>query len=483
MPWFSETSDHISAERLESLMRQTVAEAKRRICARPKRVLLLPPDITRMHSGAGRLTEVLFHVLADEAEVHVIPTLGQHRPHGNEENRRMFGSIPANRIHIHDWKAGCVHVGDVPAEVVRAEFDRSHRVGAAAVTCDAPTPNWPIPIDLNRMLIEEPWNLVINIGHVVPHEVLGFANHNKNYFIGLGSKDTICAAHMAAACWGIENNLGRIVTPLRACFNWAEDKFLGRLPDVYVQLVMKSAERAKREEHFFTRSTFDCGSLKHTGLYVGDDVETYLAAARQSQNENVIVFDEPLKRIVCVMQADEFRSTWVANKAIYRTRMALADGGELIVIAPGLGRFGENPEVDEVIRTYGYSGTSAIMQHYQQREGELPPAPAAAADSQSAVPSPVASLRNLAHAAAHLIHGSTEGRFRVTYAPGHLTRKEIERVGYNYLDLAAAIARYRPATCQPGWNTTADGEPFYFIPTPSIGLWATSGRLPLSLTQ
>ena len=78
------------------------------------------------------------------------------------------------------------------------------------------------------MLMEEPWDLIINIGHVVPHEVLGFANHNKNYFIGLGGKDLICAAHMAAACCGIENNLGNLLTPVRQCFNWAEEKFLGQ---------------------------------------------------------------------------------------------------------------------------------------------------------------------------------------------------------------------------------------------------------------
>ena len=176
----------------------------------------------------------------------------------------------------------------------------------------------------------------------MPHEVLGFANHNKNYFIGLGGKDLICASHMAAACCGIENNLGNLITPVRACFNRAENEFLGHLPDLYVQVVLARNQR---------------GKLVHTGVYVGDDLETYLAAARQSREENITLFDEPIDKIVCVMQGDEYFSTWVANKAIYRTRMALADGGELIVIAPGLKRFGEQPEVDAFIRKYGYVGT------------------------------------------------------------------------------------------------------------------------------
>jgi nickel-dependent lactate racemase len=444
-------------------MEQTVAEARRRICARPKRVLLLPPDITRMHSGAGRLTEILYNLLSGEADVHVIPTLGQHVPHTPEENRQMFGAIPNERIHAHDWRGGCVSVGEISGRFV----DEATQ-GAA---------DWPIPIVLNRMLMEGPWDLIINVGHVVPHEVLGFANHNKNYFIGLGGKDLICAAHMAAACCGIENNLGNLITPLRACFNRAEDEYLGRLPDLYVQVVLAHRCRVSGVgcQGAGNGSTeFDGGavqdsehpassiqhpapssSLVHTGVYVGDDLETYLAAARQSREENISVFDEPVDKIVCVMQGDEFFSTWVANKAVYRTRMALADGGELIIIAPGLKRFGEQPEVDAFIRTYGYVGTPRVMEQYRSN----------------------ADMQDLAHATAHLLHGSSEGRFAITYAPGHLSQSEIEGVNFRYADINATIARYRPETCRQGWNTTPDGERLYFIPTPSAGLWATREKL------
>jgi nickel-dependent lactate racemase len=426
MPWISESSPAIGWPRLEELMRATVAEARRRICARPKRVLLLPPDITRAHSGVGRLTEMLYQQLSGEADVHVIPTLGQHVSHTPEENRRMFGSIPHERIHAHDWRAGSVHVGEVSAEFVK------QACGGVA--------DWPIPILLNRMLIEEPWDLVINVGHVVPHEVLGFANHNKNYFIGLGGKDTICASHMLAATCGIENNLGNLVTPTRACFNKAEDDLLARLPDLYVQVVLARGPS---------------GELVHTGVFVGDDLETYLQAARQSREQNITVFDQPIEKIVCVMQADEFASTWVANKAIYRTRMVLADGGELVIIAPGLKRFGEQPEVDTLIRKYGYCGTPKVMAGYRVN----------------------ADMQDLGHATAHLIHGSSEGRFTITYAPGHLTAAEIESVGFRYADLNETLARYQPERREQGWHTTADGERFYFIPTPSAGLWATREKL------
>lgn len=426
MPWISERAAEISWDQLQKLMEQTVAECRRRICERPQRVLLLPPDITRMHSGAGRLTEMLYQLLAAEADVHVIPTLGQHEPHTPEQNRQMFGSIPNGRIHAHDWRNGCVEVGQISGR-----FMDEATQGAA---------EWPLPIVLNRMLMREQWDWIINIGHVVPHEVLGFANHNKNYFIGLGGKDLICAAHMAAASCGIENNLGNLITPLRAAFNRAEEEFLSDLPDLYVQVVLARNDRDQ---------------LVHTGVYVGDDLETYLAAARQSREENITLFDEPVKKIVCVMQGDEFFSTWVANKSIYRTRMALADGGDLIVIAPGLKRFGEQSDVDAFIRKYGYVGTPTIMDLYRKNDD----------------------MQDLAHATAHLMHGSTEGRFNVTYAPGHLSQAEIEGVNFQYADINETIARYQPTGRKQGWNTAADGERFYFIPTPSAGLWATRKKL------
>jgi hypothetical protein len=145
----------------------------------------------------------------------------------------------------------------------------------------------------------------------------------------------------------------------------------------------------------------------------------------------------------------------VANKAIYRTRMAMADGGELVIIAPGLKRFGEQPEVDRFIRKYGYCGTERVMEQHRRSED----------------------MQDLAHATAHLIHGSSEGRFKITYAPGHLSREEIEGVGFQYADLQSTLDRYRPDLHGEGWQQTSDGERFFFIPTPSAGLWASREKL------
>jgi hypothetical protein len=245
---------------------------------------------------------------------------------------------------------------------------------------------------------------------------------------------------MASATYGIENNLGNLVTPLRATFNWAEDKFLSHLPDVYCQIVMARDENNK---------------LVQTGFYVGDDKDTYMQAAMQSRRQNVTLFDKPLKKVVAVMQADEFRTTWVANKAIYRTRLAMADGGELLIIAPGLEGFGEQPEIDSIIRRYGYCGTPKVLEHYKKN----------------------ADLQEFTNGTAHLMNGSPEGRFTVRYAPGKLTKGDIELVKFEYADLEQTLKRYDPSKMKEGFNTMPDGEEVYFISTPSAGLWSTRARM------
>lgn len=428
MTWFKREASIIDRPKIEEMLLRTVAESRERLgIERLNRVLLLPPDITRAHAGVGWMTEFLYHHLTEAgADVHVIPTLGQHVPHTPDDNTWMFGSVPEEKIHAHDWKNGVTHLGTIEAEFVK------EKTGGLV--------DWEIPIDLNTMTVTEDWDLIINIGHVVPHEVLGFANHNKNYFIGLGGKRLLGGSHMASAVYGIENNLGNLLTPVRACFNEAEERYLGHLKDVYIQVVMDYNHD---------------GELIHTGVYVGDDLETYYDAARASLAQNITQFDKPVKKIVAVMQADEFRATWVANKAVYRTRMAIADGGELLVIARGVERFGEQPEVDDLVRKYGYISQAEVLELFATQED----------------------MQDIPHGTAHLVYGSSEGRFTIRYAPGKLTREDIESVGYEYMDVNEALNRYNPEVMRDGWNTMPDGEEVFYISTPSAGLWATKDKL------
>lgn len=429
--WFFSEGQVMDAHRQQEMMEKLVAEAKRRIHPNPQKVLLLPPDITRYHCGAGKLTNILYHLLQKQCRIDVIPTLGQHLPHTPEENQWMFGDIPEECIIKHDWKTSCDVLGEIDRKYVKLASN-----GQA---------DWPIPVEINRQVISGDYDWVINLGQVVPHEVLGFSNHNKNYFIGLSGKDMIPAAHMMAACYGIEDNLGQIVSPLRACFNIAQQQYLSKTPDIFVQIVPTLAPD---------------GEVRITGLYIGNDVQTYVEAARYARKNNVHVLKKPVRKVVCFLDEREYKSTWVANKAVYRTRKAIADGGELIIIAPGVERFGEQPEVDRMIRKYGYTGTPKVLEAYRQD----------------------AELRKLGHAAAHLIHGSSEGRFSITYAPRNLTKAEIESVGYRYLDLAAAVQKYPADKLQEGYNSV-NGEEIYYIGSPTVGLWTAKDKYIASLEK
>jgi hypothetical protein len=132
--------------------------------------------------------------------------------------------------------------------------------------------------------------------------------------------------------------------------------------------------------------------------------------------------------------------------------MAIADGGELIVLAPALREFGEDPKIDELIRTYGYRGTPATLRAVEQNP----------------------ELRDNLSAAAHLIHGSSEGRFHISYCPGEggVSLEEIRSVGFNAVPYREMVARYDPAVLKDGFYTMPDGEEIFFIRNPALGLWA-----------
>jgi nickel-dependent lactate racemase len=389
-----------------------------------KRVIAVPPDFTRFHSRAGDLTRYVWEYYGT-ALVDILPAIGTHTPMTREQLDRMFGDVPHDLFRAHDWRQGVTTIGEVPAEFVK-------EVSGGAVDY-----SWPVQVD--KLLVEGEHDLVLSLGQVVPHEVVGMANYNKNIFVGTGGPEGINKSHFLGAAYGMERMMGRADTPVRRVLNYGSDHFTGGWPLVYVQTVVG------RDED---------GRLQVRGLFIGDDEECFTRAADLSLKVNFEMVDEPLKKVVVHLDPDEFKSTWLGNKSIYRTRMAMADGGDLIVLAPGLKEFGEDAEIDRLIRKHGYVGTPAVMQAVED-DPEL-------ADNLSA--------------AAHLIHGSSEGRFSITYCPGHLTQQEIESVNFRYADLADMARRYNPESLADGFNTMPDGETIFYISNPAIGLWSHRDR-------
>jgi nickel-dependent lactate racemase len=389
-----------------------------------KRVIAVPPDFTRFHSQAGMLTEMASEYYGRHL-TDILPAIGTHYPMTDEEIGTMFGETPKSLFRTHDWRNGFATLGEVPASFVK-------EVSEGKI-------DYAIPIQVDRLIADGSHDLILSIGQIVPHEVIGMAGYNKNLFVGTGGSEGIHKTHFLGAVYGMERMMGRADTPVRKVLNYGSEHFARHLPIVYVLTVVGKD---------------DAGELAIRGLFIGDEVECFTRAAELSLKVNFQLLDAPIRKAVVYLDPSEFKSTWLGNKSIYRTRMALADNAELIVLAPGLARFGEDDKIDQLIRKYGYVGTPRVLELVRTQ----------------------LDLRQSLGTAAHLIHGSSEGRFKVIYCPGELTRHEIEGVGFCHEDLHAMMERYNPSALKDGYNTLADGEVVFFISNPGLGLWAHRDR-------
>lgn len=408
----------LGPEAIKQALKQSLAGKKL------SKVLLVPPDFTRLHSNAGFITNVYYHLLKDTCEVDILPALGTHEAMSRAECGEMYGDIPFEKFIYHNWREDIVEIGRVPAEFLEEITEGLWR---EEVVCE-----------VNRLIMDESYDLIISIGQVVPHEVIGMANHAKNLFVGCGGKRVINSSHMVGAVFGMERMMGKDHTPVRKILDYAMEHFLKTRPVLFV----------------LTVTTAPAGVIRTHGLFVSEERLALEKAIALSQKKNIDFVEKGIKKCVVYLDPKEFKSTWLGNKAVYRTRMAIADGGELIVLAPGVSKFGEDNTIDKLIRKYGYCGRLKVLELFAKNED----------------------LRQNMGAAAHLIHGSADGRFTISYAVKKLTQQEIADVYFQPLDYDATVSRYDPAKLEPGWNRLDDGEEIYFIPNPALGLWIDKNR-------
>lgn len=392
---------------------------------RKRKVLAIPPDFTRYHSRAGELTRYIYDYYGKRL-TDILPALGTHNPMTGIEIETMFPGVPVNLFRVHDWRRDVVTAGIVPGEYI-SEITEGKL-------------DYPWPAQVNKLLKQGGHDLILSVGQVVPHEVTGMANYTKNILVGTGGSEGINKSHFLGAVYGIEKLLGKADNPVRQLLNFAASKYLSYLPVVYVLTVIGRDEG---------------GKLVARGLYIGDNQDVFKLASDLSLRVNFTVLENPLSKVVVYLDPGEFKSTWLGNKSIYRTRMAMADNGELIVLAPGLKEFGEDKVIDRLIRKYGYRGTPATLKALSENR----------------------ELQDNLSAAAHLIHGSSELRFSITYCPGNLSREEIESVNFRYSNLNEMMKKYNPAQLREGINILPDGEEIYYVSNPATGLWAAKERL------
>ena len=384
------------------------------------KVLLLPPDYTRMYSGAGKITNMYYNLLKDNCQVDIMPALGTHEPVTKEESQAFFGKdIPYEKLIVHNWKTDVVKIGEIPGEFVEM-------VSEGLVKS-------PVDVEVNKRLLDKSYDLIISIGQVVPHEVVGMANYSKNIFVGCGGKSMINSSHMLGAFYGLEKIMGKDFSPVRKILDYAEENFIKDIPLLYVFTVTTTNEADETLIH---------------GVYIGREREVFEGAVEQSQRKNITKLRKSIKKAVVFLDPREFRSTWLGNKAVYRTRMAMEDGGELIILAPGVKKFGEDSENDRLIRKYGYVGRENVLRLVESEED----------------------LKNNLSVAAHLIHGSSDGKFKVTYCTKYLDKEEVEGVGFKYMSYDEAVKIYNPEKLKDGFNVVK-GEEIYYISNPALGLW------------
>jgi nickel-dependent lactate racemase len=390
-----------------------------------KPLFIIPPDISRLHSGAGLISQIIWEEYKDKVEA-VLPATGTHKAMTGEEIRLMYGSMPPGLFREHDCRRDIVTLGKIPGSYISEAS-----VGML---------NYDWPVQVNRLIARNTKSLIISVGQVVPHEVTGMANYNKNIFIGCGGYESLNKSHFLSAVCGIENIMGKAQNPVRGIINRGESLFASHLNILYVLTVVDTAPD---------------GSHGIKGLFTGTDIECFNRASRLSLKLNLKSPDRAPSKVLVYLDPAIYRSTWLGNKAIYRTRMAIADEGELVIMAPGVRSFGEDEIIDSLIRKYGYRPSKEILKLVEEN----------------------ADLQENLGAAAHLIHGSPENRFRVTYCTGGLDEKTIRNVGFNYADLEKTEQRFRIGNLQEGYNISTEGEEFYYIPNPGMGLWSITGRI------
>jgi nickel-dependent lactate racemase len=409
----------------EKSIREALDQSLQEQRASLRKVLLIPPDLTRAHSGAGDITRMYYQLLKDVYKVDIMPALGTHMPMTHDEIDLFFGEeIPKESFIVHNWRTDVVKVGQVPGQYIS-------EISEGLV-------NEPIDVEINKRLLDKSYDLIISIGQVVPHEVVGMANYSKNIFVGCGGMDIINKSHMLGAIYGMEKIMGRDHSPVRKVFDYCQEHFTKEIPLMYV-LTVTTAKEDKVDIH---------------GLFIGNDRSLFEEAVKLSQEKNLEYVDRPFKKVVVYLDGREFKSTWLGNKSVYRTRMAIEDGGQLIVLAPGVRQFGEDQENDRLIRKYGYAGRLKVLELFKENQD----------------------LQENQSVAAHLIHGSSDDRFSITYAPGHLTREEVEEVNYNYMPLKEALVKYDPKKLKDGYNILEDGEEIFYISNPALGLWADRSK-------
>ncbi|MCU4184345.1 lactate racemase domain-containing protein [Acidiferrimicrobium sp. IK] len=283
------------------------------------RVCVVVPDATR-HCPLPLLLTALYHGLGGRpAEVSVVVALGTHPAMPEDALGRLVGPQPAGvSVHNHEWwdPAALVELGELPAREVRAVSEG--RLDTA------------VAVRVNRRVAEA--DVVVLLGPVLPHEVVGFSGGNKYLFPGVSGPEMIDVSHWLGALLTSSAIIGRPgTTPVRALIDRAAALVPGRRIAIC--------------------AVTEAGGDGLHALSVGDPEVAWADAAAIAARTHIERVAAPFPRVLSLV-AERYDELWTAAKGVYKVDPVLADGGTVVLYAPHVRRVSETHGAD--IARVGY---------------------------------------------------------------------------------------------------------------------------------
>ena len=277
------------------------------------RVLVLVPDHTRTFPHPAVLRSIATAISPRVEQVDVMIALGTHPGLSDAEIGKLFDlpsqpqAVDAVTIVNHEWwnPAELADFGVIPADEVEVLSEGRLRID--------------VPVRLNRRLRE--YDHLVVCGPVFPHEVAGFSGGNKYFVPGVAAREIIDVTHWVGALITSSAVLGRADTPVRRFI----DRAVSLIPTARhaICLVIDPAQRIQ--------------------TFAGTPEDAFEAAARASAEVHIRRVAEPVERALAILP-EMYDELWVGAKGMYKLEPVVADGGELVVVAPHL---------HEVSRTHG----------------------------------------------------------------------------------------------------------------------------------
>ncbi len=285
---------------------------------RGARVLVLIPDHTRT-IPLPLLFKLMVDILHDVGRLDFMVALGTHPPLEEAAFLKLLGITRDERLKQYGWVRLLNHGWDqanVLTEIGTLTQDRIKEIAGKAWH---PSLGGDVPVRINRHIFE--YDRIIILGPTFPHEVVGFSGGAKYLFPGISGPEMINVSHWLGALLKIPNVIGVKETPVRAMIRAAAA--MVKTPVTLVSLVVTKEGIA--------------------GMFAGELREAWSAAADLSAQRHVKEVDQPFKRVLAAANPI-YDELWTAGKAVYKTEMVVADGGEVVIYAP---------QLDTVSRVHG----------------------------------------------------------------------------------------------------------------------------------